>query len=172
VASADDAASDDVPEPLYRETRDQKKKLVETCAAFQSICTRVFQTDKDFCNQAEALTDEEAKLRQILLFRLHLSTAVARKSSWLAGCRSLGSLAVVAVSLLLSFFFFTGTEAGLACGPIVGTALASVARMLPMFTPNSRPSQDFVTPVQSMVKGRASSTALFLLMLSLHTGNW
>jgi Ca2+-binding EF-hand superfamily protein len=81
VASADDAASDDVPEPMYRETREQKKKLVETCTAFQSICNRMFQTDKDFCKQADALTDEEGEVASdtIVSFALELKSRLQQR---------------------------------------------------------------------------------------------
>jgi len=61
--------------PMYRETKEQKKKLAAICLAMQSVCKRLLAADRELCERAQALMDEDGQVSaDIVAFSLELKS--------------------------------------------------------------------------------------------------
>ena len=66
--------------PMYRETKVQKKKLEAICLAMQSVCKRLLAADREFCQQAQALMDEDGQVSpDIVAFSLELKSKLQKR---------------------------------------------------------------------------------------------
>ena len=68
--------------PMYRETKEQKKKLEAICLAMQSVCKRLLAADRELCEQAQALMGEDGQVSaDIVAFSLELKSKLQKHLS-------------------------------------------------------------------------------------------
>ena len=65
---------------MYRETKEQKKKLKAICLAMQSVCKRLLAADRESCEHAQALMDEDGQVSaDIVAFSLELKSKLQKR---------------------------------------------------------------------------------------------
>ncbi len=73
-------ADEEEDKPMYQDTKAQKKKLEAICLAMQSVCKRLLAADREFCEQAQALMDEDGQVSpDIVAFSLELKSKLQKQ---------------------------------------------------------------------------------------------
>jgi Ca2+-binding EF-hand superfamily protein len=73
-------ADEEEDKPMYQDTKAQKKKLEAICLAMQSVCKRLLAANREFCEQAQALMDEDGQVSpDIVAFSLELKSELQKQ---------------------------------------------------------------------------------------------